>query len=120
MKSSAYFRRTLYSEQNPSALEYWRGRAHSLFVTDVSQSWVDAYFNTSLESVVDTLVPARQKETKPIKVLRFHTGTVEEKSQPIHPFSVDEGLRCLNGVQRGLSLTKLQDESELRQYLSVR
>lgn len=129
MQSSGYFRKTIYYEQSPTALDYWQARVHSLFVTEESQSWVDAYSNTPFETSVpvdSSDGPARTSISKAQTNIRRHNGSlrhitaVEQASQPRIVFSNDEPTGRQDVAQRGLRLHKLQDTPELLQFLSVR
>ena len=43
MQSSHYLRNVVYQSQSPAAVAYFDDRATSLFATDASQSYVEAY-----------------------------------------------------------------------------
>ena len=128
MQSSGYFRKSIYYEQNPAAVDHWEARIHAIFVTDDSQSWLDAYSNDAF----DTFVPADGLDGQPLAGFSYpqnhivsqndslkHKDMVQEAPQPGASFTVDEGSGKKCELHRGLRLQKLRHKSELLQFLSV-
>jgi hypothetical protein len=129
MQCSRHFRKTIYYEQSPAALDYWQARLHSLFVKDESQSWVDAYSNISFETSAPVESPDDQARTSLSEAqtdVPRHNGSprhitvVEEVFHPSIVFSHDKPTRGSGVAQRGLRLQKLQQKPELLEFLSVR
>jgi hypothetical protein len=116
MKSSPFFRRAIYYEQNPAALEYWEERVQSIFVQDVSQPWVEAYSNTSFkrtdgwQSIKNT---TNQAQTESYDDALTHGAAVEALPQNDDYISKDDGNGRLDGEAQRLHLQNLQQKPEL-------
>lgn len=128
MQSSEYFRKSIYYEQSPAALNYWEARVQSIFVTDDSQSWLDAYLNTAFRLAL----PADDLDSQPLAGISLshdhldsHHGSLNHKdvAQEIPQSTVllsGDGKRGQkNEGHDGLHLQKVRHKSELLQLLSV-
>lgn len=128
MKSSGYFRKSIYYDQSPAALDYWEARVHSIFVADDSQSWLDAYSNTTLNALapVNGLdgQPHGGNTYPPDYILRdTHKDSLSARDvvQQIPHTSVAFSNAGQESERHcGLRLQKVRHKSELLQFLSVR
>lgn len=128
MQSSGYFRKSIYYEQSPAALDYWEARIHSIFVTDDSQSWLDAYLNTAF----DVVLPADELDVQPLAGVsspKVHIGShygsfdhkdvVQETPQSTVVLPSDGRSGQKSERHCGLRLQRVRHKSELLESVSV-